>query len=67
MHDLWEGKSVQPTMESSLGFPQIIEDSITMKASNSTTGYLPPPKKTLNLKRYMPPVFIADVVTIAKI
>ena len=54
-------------MESSMEIPQKIKNRITTWSSYSTSGYSSKENKNSNLKRYMHPMFIAVLFTIAKI
>ena len=55
------------TVENSMEFPQKLKNRTALKSSNHTTGYLPPKYRNTNSKKYMHPMFIAALFTIAKI
>ena len=59
--------SWRSSMESSMEIPQKIKNRITTWSSYSTSGYSSKEKKNSNLKRYMHPMFITVLLTIAKI
>ena len=54
-------------MESSMETPQKIKNRINTWSSDSTSGYSSKENKNSNLKRYMHPMFITVLFTIAKI
>ena len=60
---MWIGTG---TMENSMEVPQNIKNRTTIGSSNSTFGYLSEENENTNLKRYMYPMFIAALFTIAR-
>ena len=55
------------TMKNSMNFPPKIKNRTTIWQSNFTSGYLSEANENTNLKRYMHPMFIIALFTIAKI
>ena len=54
------------TMENSTQVLQNIKNRATIQSRNFTSGYFSEENKKTNLKRYLHPMFIAAVLTIAK-
>lgn len=54
-------------MENGTEVPQKFFKNITNISSNSTFGYLSKENKNTNLQRYTNPMFIAELLTIAKL
>ena len=54
-------------MENSMEGPQKIKNRTAIQSSNFTSGYLHKENENTNSKRYMHPMFITTLFTIAKL
>ena len=57
---------VQAAVENSRGAPQKLKHRINVESLNSTPGYTPKIFKSKDRNRYLYPIFIAALFTVAK-